>query len=783
MTEPRLTATHWGNFLVGSGAAGSISVTPTADDDAPSPIGRSLAAARDPSTRVGRPAVRLGYYRQRRASDTTRRGCEPFVEVEWDEALDIVAEALDAARTEGGHRAIYGGSYGWASAGRFHHAPTQLHRFLQLFGGYTTSVDTYSLAAGEVIIPHILGMNVYAAAKQAPTTDEIVRHCSRIVFFGGGPSRNTQVGFGGSGSHEEHLRLEALAGAGIDMVNIGPIRDDLDSVLGARWIPCRPNSDVAVMLAMVHTLIDEDRHDKTFLATYTTGFDKFARYVMGRTDGQPKTPEWAQALSEVPADEIRWLARAMAEQRCLIGLPYALQRARHGEQTYWAAWALAAALGQIGLPAGGVLMGTGVGKTHTMERQVLPFRVGLAPQYPNPAREAIPVARITEMLERPGGSFTYNGNQLRYPDIDLIYWAGGNPFHHHQDLNRLRRAWTKPSTVVVNEINWTATARFADIVLPTTTSQEREDFAATSNDHWLTPMRRSFEPYGRARDDYSIFASLAQRFGFAEQYTEGRDPRDWVRHLWQTTRDNAAAWGIELPDYDQFRDGKPLDLRPMIEQRCHTLELFREAPERHPLSTPSGKIEIFSQTIADYDYRDCIGHPAWYDDKEWLGARLAREFPLHLLSNQPATRLHSQLDNGVTSQESKIDGREPLRMNPDDAAARGLHDGDIVRVFNRRGAFLAGLRTCAGLHSGVAQIATGAWYDPVDPTDPYSVDAHGNPNVVTPDIGTSSLAQGPSSNSCLVQIERYSGVLPELRVRTPPEFASGETASADGLDE
>jgi biotin/methionine sulfoxide reductase len=154
--------------------------------------------------------------------------------------------------------------------------------------------------------------------------------------------------------------------------------------------------------------------------------------------------------------------------------------------------------------------------------------------------------------------------------------------------------------------------------------------------------------------------------------------------------------------------------------------------------------------------------------REWFGSPLAKRFPLHLMSNQPRTRLHSQLDYGVTSRESKIHGREPMRMNPLDAEQRRIRDGDVVRVFNDRGEFLAGVRLSDALRRGVVQISTGAWYDILDPADRKSLEIHGNPNAVTNDIGTSSLAQGPSANSCLVEAERYEGNLPPVKVFSLP---------------
>jgi biotin/methionine sulfoxide reductase len=198
------------------------------------------------------------------------------------------------------------------------------------------------------------------------------------------------------------------------------------------------------------------------------------------------------------------------------------------------------------------------------------------------------------------------------------------------------------------------------------------------------------------------------------------------------------------------------------------LSEFRADPEQHPLRTPSGRIEIYSATIDGFGYEDCPGHPVWLEPREWLGADDPR-FPLHLISNQPKTRLHSQLDIGDTSRSSKIKGREPARMNPDDAGARGLKTGDVVVIRSARGACLAGLLVSEALRPGVVQLATGAWYDP-DPADP-SFCRHGNPNVLTADRPSSQLSQGTTAQHTLVEVERWDEPLPPLSVDKPPAFA------------
>jgi biotin/methionine sulfoxide reductase len=204
---------------------------------------------------------------------------------------------------------------------------------------------------------------------------------------------------------------------------------------------------------------------------------------------------------------------------------------------------------------------------------------------------------------------------------------------------------------------------------------------------------------------------------------------------------------------------------------------FRSDPDKNPLGTPSGRIEIFSETIASFGYDDCGGHPRWYEPDEWLAGARAADFPLHLIANQPATRFHSQLDHGAVSQASKIRGREPVRLHPGDAAARNIADGDAVRVFNDRGACLAGAVLDDGLLPGVVQLATGAWYDPLDPADPNSMCVHGNVNVLTPDVGTSRLSRGCTGQHVLVEVERFDGELPPICAYDPPVISARSRAA------
>jgi biotin/methionine sulfoxide reductase len=757
---------HWGAFdaIVEDGKF--VRAEPAARDKAPSPILRGMPEAIYHRTRVARPAVRKTWLERGYEAGGQGRGAEPFVEIPWDEAIDLVASELKRVKAEHGNEAIFAGSYGWASAGRFHHAKTQLQRFMNGFGGFTGQKYNYSLAAGLAILPHIMGN--HDTLRNVSSWADIEKNSGLFLAFGGCGTKNAQVEPGGSGEHTAGPWLERLAEAGIQIISITPVRDDTPDIAKAEWLPIRPNTDVALMIGLAHTLVSEGMHAPEFLARYTVGFERFADYLMGRTDGIPKTAEWASGITEIDADLIRNLARRMAENRTMIATSYSLQRGDHGEQTFWMTAVLAAILGQVGLPGGG--FGFGYGSMHGQGNPVTVFTAPNLPAGENPTGSFIPVARISDLLLHPGKTYSYDGQDRVYPDTRMVYWSGGNPFHHHQDLNRLVEAWQRPETIIVNEPWWTATARHADIVLPATTTLERNDIGASSRDRFIIAMKQAIEPVGEARHDFEIFRSLASNLGFEHAFTEGRDEMEWLRHMYDVSRQDASRVGVELPSFDVFWGQGHAESPAPATPHC-VLSGYRVDPDKNPLKTPSGKIEIFSESIAGFGYDDCPGHPVWMEPLEWLGGKAAQTYPLHMVSNQPAGKLHAQMDFAGESLALKVKDREPVIIHPDDAATRDIHDGDIVRVFNGRGATLAAAQISDGVRPGVIRLATGAWYDPAEPGRIGSIDKHGNPNMLTPDKGTSKLGQGPIAHTALVEVERFEGDPGNITVFDPPPMS------------
>ncbi|BFI44544.1 biotin transporter BioY [Yersinia pseudotuberculosis] len=742
---------HWGAYTAVVEDGKLIRCEPFADDPDPSPLLNSTVPMVYSDKRIRKPAIRRSWLKRREKSDRTLRGQEDFVEVDWDVALDLVAEENRRVRDQYGPAGLFTGSYGWSSAGRLHHARSLVRRFYFSGGGGVDQLGNYSWGAAQFFLPYVIG-TFSPLTGRVTSWPSVVEHCELFIAFGGLALKNAQVSSGGSAEHSLKLWLEKLAQKGTPVINISPMRDDCPAFVNAEWIPIRPNTDVALMLALAYEIQRLDGHDEAFLATHCVGYGQLADYIRGANDGIAKNPDWASSITGIPAARIAQLAQQLIGVRSFMTCSYSVQRAHRGEQPYWMVIALSAMLGQVGLPGGGFSFGHG-----SMNGVGNPRIDTPGPAMPvgkNPAGLAIPVARICDMLLQPGQPYQFQGETHTYPDIHLVHWAGGNPFHHHQQLNRLVEGWQKPDTVIVQDIWWTPVAKMADIVLPVTSSLERNDIGGSSRDRYVLAMHQAIAPQHQARHDFDIFADLADRLGYRETFTEGRDEMAWIRHIYQECGAAQRSHDVEWPDFETFWQQGYVGL-PAPAKAFVFFDSFREDPQANPLQTPSGKIELFSEKIASYQYNDFAPHAEWKPPVEWLGAPLAEQWPLHLISIQPGDRLHSQLDPAPLAQSNKTAGRETLYMHPLDAASRDITEGSQVQVSNLRGHCLAGVSITDGVTRGVVLMATGAWFDPGFGGTQHKIEQSGNPNVLTLDIGTSRLTQGPNAMSCLVEVALY----------------------------
>lgn len=686
------------------------------------------------SERISRPLVRASWLEEGVFTRPELRGGEPLIETDWETALDLAGKALADTVASSGNEAVFAGSYGWASAGRFHHAPSQLKRFMNTLGGFVNAIGTYSHGAAEAVAPDVLGLEISEFLRIAPPVDEVVQWTETLVSFGGFPAANSQITSGGSATHWYRSQLLSAAEQGCKFLAVSPVRTDFDSELDAEWIPIRPGTDAAFMLGLAGELVATQRWDQDAVARYCSDPTLFLDYMAGKFDGVIKNAAWAAQICGTQPEKLCAIAERLSQSRSLINATWSTQRVANGEQVLWALCALGALVGQLAQPGAGFSFG--YGSMGSVGEPSQSRRLASLPQGVNPVSTAIPVSRIADALLSPGDSYWFRGAQHTYPRIELIYWCGGNPFHHHQDLRRLDRAWRMPKAVIVNDPCLTATAQRADIVFPTTTALERADLGGASTGRHLVAMQPVVDRFGEARHDHEIFTSLAERLGTLEAFTESRSEVEWQRFMYE----NSARIDSSLPDWDRF-----------VEQGITTREAdpapnqwkaFLADPEASPLPTESGRIQLSIGNPAVMIGDQAFGCPQWIAPPEWLGA--AESDQLHLLSPMPAHRLHSQFAGGDT-------GPAQASMNSADAVRQGCRDGDLVSIGNDRGAFAAIVKTDDRVSVGVVVVENGAWLDLVHTQD-GEICKRGNPNAATSDRATSRWGQACASHTCLVSI-------------------------------
>ncbi len=733
-----VSLTHWGAFEAVVENGRLLSTRPWQEGGSDPDMIGALPALLYSSKRVDQPYVREGWLRDREMSDGTGRGKEKFVPVSWEMALSLTAQELRRVRDIHGHKSLFAGSYGWSSAGRFHHARTQVRRFFGALGGFTDQVGNYSWGAAQVLLENVLG-SADAVSGAATSWQSIKENTDVLIAFGGLSPKNWHVTSGGAGNHHMPRYICSARKSGTKFIVVSPVADDIPDGSDAQWIAPRPGSDTAIILALCHEMVKRGRADVSFLASYCSGYEDLLEYLCGEKDGLPKDLEWAAEVADVPVSDLNSLADQIEHGCVMLTATWSLQRAHRGEQPYWALIALAAILGQIGLPGGGFSFGYG-----SLNAVGQGARKGQVPAFSGLGNEggmAIPVARFADMLENPGKSIPFNGKQITFPETRLIYWAGGNPFHHAQDLFRLNKLWARPETIIIHEQTWTATALRADIVLPATTTMERCDIGGTSRDPHVFYMPQLVEPVGQARDDYDIFSDLAARLGCEKAYTEDRNTEQWLRYLWDGVSHKAKLTGMLRPSFDELVAMNVWKV-PKPETPEVLLSEFRECPSKNALNTPSGKIELSSPRIASYGYDDISGHPKWASPLEWSGT--ASDDQLALLSRQPEKFLHSQLNRTHLAKTGPPD----VFINPKEAQIRNINDSCEVTVYSERGGCRAVVRISDKCRSGIAVMETGPMFEgAID-----NIDLGGNPNAVTPDFATSELAQASAAQSCLVRL-------------------------------
>lgn len=757
-------------------------------------------------SRVKHAYVRKSYLENPDSPKPELRGAEEFVKVKYEDAIKLVAKELKKTRKENGLESVFAGSYGWKSSGNVHNSRILLHRFMNMSGGFVGSLGDYSTGASQIIMPHVVGsIEVYEQQTSWPV---VLEHSEVVVLWGMNPLSTLKISWTANEESGQKY-LQELKDSNKEIIIIDPIVSQTGKFFGkkAKFVSPIPNTDTAMMLAMCHHLLKTANYDKDFIATYTVGFDKFSDYLLGKVDKVVKDAKWASKICGVDENTITKLAELFRSKRTMLMSGWGMQRSHHGEQPHWALVTLASMLGQIGLPGGGfglsyhysgggtpsakggIVGGVNAGSIGSFDENGKFLGLanakfddkGTGQSWLQKATDyAFPVARIADALLNPGKVLEHNGTKITYPKIEFIYWVGGNPLVHHQDTNTFVKALRKPRTIVVNEPYWTPTAKMADIVLPTTTQYERNDITMVGDysNMYIAPMKQLVEKVGDSRDDYQIFCDLCKAYadGLVEIYTEkGKDEFDWIKQYYDAAKKQVDAnpdLGVSMDEFEiWWEKNEPIKFASTMESDAWVrFAEFREDPILNSLGTPSGLIEIYSEAIEKMNYEDCRAYPSWFEPIEWLGMK-DKPAKFALLTNHPDGRLHSQLSNTSLRDTYAVSGREPIRINPKDAANLKLKDGDVVRVYNARGQILAGVVIDDGMKESVVLVNEGAWYDPSDPAKENPICKNGSANVLTIDIPSSKLANGNISHTGLVNIEKYSGEELKLSAFDEPKIA------------
>ena len=739
-------ATHYGP-LVASVKNGKITqIKPSQYDARPTEMLTMGVLARTyDKTRIAGPMVRKSYLE---GIDGNRkpelRGKEEFVQVSWETALGLTSKAILDTIEKYGNEGIFSSSYGgWSHAGIFR--PNVLQgRFFNLLGGSSMTTGDYSGGAAQIIMPFVVGdMEVYSAQ----TAWEQVRDNTEVfVLIGCDPNKNNRIEYTVA-DHEMYGHWDEIKKAGVKFVSINPQVTTTDEKMGAEWVKIIPNTDTALFLAMGYHLYTSGKHNQDFIAKYTVGFEHFLKYLEGKdADGTPaKTPEWAAAITGIPAAKIRELAELFASKRTQFAGSWAIQRAQHGEMAYWAIVNFSCMVGNFGLP------GQGVGFSWHYGGGGMPQSGGTAPrgmsQGRNPVKKICPASRINEMLLNPGKKFTYNGSEYTFPQhIKLIYNAGNNFMSHQQDLNELIRALPVVDTIVVQDCWWTASTRWADIVLPATTTLERNDITSsgTYSIDKVHAMKQVIAPQGDALDDFEIFRRMSALCGVEYAFTEGKTVMDYIKEGY------AASSAAPTMPFDKFwQEGVAMIEVPPAARKWVRHGDFRADPAKNPLHTPTGKIEMYSATIEKMKLDDCPPMPKFLEPKEYLGN--AKKGQLHVVSPHPFYRLHSQMANAEPLRKLyTVHGREPLVINADDAKERGIKDGDLVELYNERGSLIVGAVLSNKIMPGVVSIYEGGWPQ----LDSKGRCNNGLVNFLTSSQRSSGLSQATSANTCLASLRK-----------------------------
>lgn len=656
-----------------------------------------------------------------------KRGEGKFERISWDEALETISRELIRVRDTYGPESIFLKSSAGDTVAL--HGSTPFVKVLSLLGGFSKHWGFNSFEQGI-----FAELATYGTLYDRNSRDDLL-NSRLIVLWACDPAITV---------HDTNTTWYLIQARerGIKIIVVDPRYTDTAATLAHQWVPIIPGTDCALMIAMAYVMIKENLQDQKFLDTYTVGFDKFRDYVMGAEDGVVKTPAWAEAITSVPAAVIEGLAREYATSKpaaLITGI--AAGRTAYGEQYHRAAITLSAMTGNIGIHGGNA-----AGRSWTA-LGMYPFlkKGAFLPGVDNPAEKGHPVYKnflpTRKKYQRGSGMMSagrvadafLQGKAGGYPaDYKLLLIVNANYPNQSPDINKSVKALRQMEFIATVEQFMTPAAKWADIVLPSCTFLERNDFTIGEGVPFFGYQNKAIEPLGETKSHLQMAVELAAKLGITA--LAGQTEEEIIRGMVKQT---------VIPDYDAFQEKGIYNIELAEPYVAFRKEI--EDPANHPFPTPSGKIEIYSQQLADMNDPALPPIPKYVEAWESRNDPLCDKYPLQLITIQCRRRAHTQNETLPWLREIQT---QEMQISPEDAHSRGIQDGDRVRVFNERGITILPARITKRIMEGVVSIPAGAWYDP----DEEGVDRGGNPNILLK--SEVSPGGGLITNTCLVQVER-----------------------------
>ncbi|OCG23633.1 dimethyl sulfoxide reductase subunit A [Gilliamella sp. wkB108] len=690
--------------------------------------------------RLKYPMVRIG-----------KRGEGKFKRISWDEAINLLADKLKYTIEKYGNEAIYY-QYGSGTTGANISGRNACKRFLSTIGGFLNYHGDYSSGQISAIRPFVYGYATDSLIDQ-------IKHSDLVVMFGHNVAE-TRMSGGGQVTELFHALEQSKA----RVIIIDPRHSESVVAYNAEWIPIVPGTDAALVAAIIYALLEQDRIDDNMLNQYCVGwnadslpdsapaFSDYKSYILGLGDDRtPKTPEWAAERTGIPASQIRKLAMDIVNAKAAwISQGYGVQRWQNGEHTARAIMILPIITGQFGKP------GTNIGTWGGSVSYSLP---GLS--IPNPVKTSISFFLWTKAIE-DGPNMTAKNSYLKGKDkldvgIKFIWNYAGNVIgNQHSDLNRTHQILqdeSKCEFILVWDTHMTASAKYADLLLPDVSSVESNDLInnsyASGAYNYLIRMQRAIKPLWENRPAYDVLTELSEKMGVKDKFTEGRTQDEWIEYCYEKLR----KYEPNLPPFAETDGMGVVDRKLENSDEQIGLKAFRDDPINNPLTTPSGKIEIYSEALAkiasewELDEEDILYPiPAYLPAVEGSEDKKRRaKYPLQLIGFHIKGHCHSTYSNLPQLREAVADS---VWINPFDAEQRQIKHGQLVEVYNDRGRLYIPAKVTPRILPGVIAIPQGMWAK----TNAAGIDVGGCINRLT-SLRPSVLAKSNPQHTNLVDIK------------------------------